>query len=84
MEDYYNYKIDIKSENDFRVLYRIIGLLTKRRIIIKRIDAYEKEGENLLIIYIVVNVRKSIIDNLVKFINKVIEIKEIKYNEIDF
>lgn len=82
MEDYRNYKINIKSESDFRVLYRVIGLLTKRRIIIKRIDAYKKEDENLLMIYIVVNVKKSIIDNLVKFINKVIEIKEINYNEI--
>lgn len=82
MEDYRNYKINIKSESDFRVLYRVIGLLKKRRIIIKKIDAYKKEDENLLIIYIVVNVKKSIIDNLVKFINKVIEIKEINYNEI--
>lgn len=75
------YTIDIKSENKPGVLYRLSGLLTKRKINIKRINAYEIKESNLSLIFLTADIDEAVIETLVKQINRIIEVKEVSYHK---
>lgn len=75
------YTIDIKTENKPGVLYRLAGLFIKRKINIKRINAYEIKKSGFSMIFLTADIDEKIIETLVKQINKIIEVREVKYHK---
>ncbi len=76
------YTVDIVTENRPGVLYRIAGLLTKRKINIERINAYAVKGKGISKIFFTADVEKKVMETLAKQIYKVIEVADIKYHEV--
>jgi len=76
------YTVDIVTENKPGVLYRITGLLTKRKINIERINAFAVKGNGISNIYFTADIEERIVDTVVKQINKIIEVIEIKYHKV--
>jgi len=74
------YTINIVAENKPGVLYRITGLLTKRKINIEHLNAFETKKNGVSQIYLTVDVNPTIIDTLVKQINKIVEVLVIRYH----
>lgn len=74
------YTINIVTENKPGVLHRITGLLTKRKINIENLTAYETKKPGVSQISITANINERVIDTLVKQINKIVEIMDIKYH----
>ncbi|EKE13992.1 MAG: acetolactate synthase 3 regulatory subunit [uncultured bacterium] len=77
------YTVDIVTENKPGVLYRIAGLLTKRKINIERINAYAVKRNGISNIYFTADIEERIVDTVVKQINKIIEVIEIKYHKVN-
>lgn len=75
------YSINIVSENKPGVLYRITGLLTKRKINIEHLNAFETKKPGISQIFLTIDVDPKIIDTLVKQINKIIEVLHIRYHD---
>lgn len=75
------YTVDIIVENKPGVLYRITGLLAKRKINIERINVYAIKGNGISKIFFTADIDDKIIDTVVKQINKVIEVMEISYHK---
>jgi acetolactate synthase-1/3 small subunit len=73
------YTVDIVVENKPGVLYRITGLLTRRKINIERINAYAVKNDGISKIFFTAEIEDRIVDTLVKQLNKIIEVIEIKY-----
>ena len=78
------YTVDIVTENKPGVLYRIAGLLTKRKINIERINAYAVKGNGISNIYFTADIDDKIVYTVVKQINKIIEVIEIKYHKVNY
>ncbi|KKP67621.1 MAG: putative acetolactate synthase small subunit [Candidatus Roizmanbacteria bacterium GW2011_GWA2_35_19] len=76
------YTVDIVTENKPGVLYRIAGLLTKRKINIERINAYTVKNNGISKIFFTAEIEDRIVDTLVKQIYKIIEVIEIKYHKV--
>ena len=75
------YTVDIQVENKSGVLYRITGLLAKRKINIERINVYAVKNTPYSMIYFTADIDPNLIDTIVKQINRVIEVVEIKYHK---
>lgn len=75
------YTVDIIVENKPGVLYRITGLLTKRKINIERINAYVVAGQNISKIFFTAEIDGKIVSTVVKQINRIIEVLEINYHK---
>ncbi len=74
------YTINIVSENKPGVLYRIIGLLTKRKINIENLSAYETKKPGVSQITITADLNPAVVDTIVKQIDRIIEIMNITYH----
>ena len=75
------FTVDIIVENRHGVLYRIAGLLTKRKINIERINAYAVKGDGISKIFFTADIEEKIVDTVVKQIDKIIEVIDIKYHK---
>ena len=75
------YTVDIIVENKPGVLYRIAGLLAKRKINIERINVYAVKGNGISKMFFTADIEDRIVDTIVKQINKVIEVIEIDYHK---
>ncbi|MCL4364086.1 ACT domain-containing protein [Patescibacteria group bacterium] len=75
------YTVDIVTENKPGVLYRITGLLTKRKINIERINAYAVHGNGISKIFFTAEVDEMMIETLTKQIYRIIEVTEVKYHQ---
>lgn len=75
------YTVDIKVENKPGVLYRIAGLLAKRKINIERINVYTVKKTGYSMIFFTADIDPSLIDTIIKQIDRVIEVVEIKYHK---
>ena len=76
------YTVDIIVENKPGVLYRIAGLLAKRKINIERINVYAVKGNGISKMFFTADIEDKIVDTVVKQINKVIEVIEIDYHKV--
>lgn len=76
------YTVDIVVENKPGVLYRIAGLLAKRKINIERINVYAVKGNGISNMFFTADIEEKIVDTVVKQINKVIEVINIKYHKV--
>ena len=76
------YTVDIKVENKSGVLYRITGLLAKRKINIERINVYVIKNTGFSNIFFTADIEDRIISTIVKQIDRIIEVVEIKYHPI--
>jgi acetolactate synthase-1/3 small subunit len=74
------YTINIVTENRPGVLYRVAGLLTKRKINIENLSAYETKKPGVSQIIITADISPEVIDTLVKQMDKIVEIMNIKYH----
>jgi len=74
------YTINIVAENRPGMLYRLTGLLTRRKINIENLSAYETIKPGISQIALTADIRPEIIDTLVKQIDKIVEIVNIKYH----
>jgi len=74
------YTINIVAENKPGVLYRITGLLTKRKINIEHLNAFETKKNGVSQIFLTVDVNPHIVDTLVKQINKIVEVLDVRYH----
>ncbi|PIY68637.1 acetolactate synthase small subunit [Candidatus Roizmanbacteria bacterium CG_4_10_14_0_8_um_filter_39_9] len=74
------YTINIATENKPGVLYRITGLLTKRKINIENLNAFETKKPGISQITITADIEPTAIDTLVKQMDKIVEIVNIKYH----
>lgn len=74
------YTITMVAENKPGVLYRLTGLLTKRKINIENLSAYETKKPGISQIALTAEINPLIIDTLVKQIDRIIEIINIKYH----
>ena len=75
------YTVDIVVENKPGVLYRIAGLLAKRKINIERINVYAVKGNGISKIFLTADIEDKVVDTVVKQINRVIEVIEIYYHK---
>lgn len=69
------------AENKPGVLYRITGLLTKRKINIEHLNAFETKKHGVSQIFLTADVDQKVIDTLAKQINKIVEIISVRYHE---
>lgn len=76
------YTIDIVTENKPGVLYRVAGLMAKRKINIERINAYAVKSNGISKIFFTVDIDDRIVGAVVKQINKIIEVIEVKYHKV--
>lgn len=74
------YTLSMVTENKPGVLNRITGLLTKRKINIENLNAYETKKPGVSQITLTADINPEIIDTLVKQMDKIIEIINIKYH----
>ena len=74
------YTINIVAENKPGVLYRITGLLTKRKINIEHLNAFETKKNGVSQIFLTVDVNPHSVDTLVKQINKIVEVLDVRYH----
>ena len=74
------YTISMVTENKPGVLNRITGLLTKRKINIENLNAYETKKPGVSQITLTGDINPEVIDTLVKQMDKIIEIINIKYH----
>jgi acetolactate synthase-1/3 small subunit len=74
------YTINIVTENKPGVMYRLTGLLTKRKINIENLNAYETKKPGISQITITADINPAVIDTLVKQMDKIVEIINIKYH----
>lgn len=75
------YTVDIVTENHPGVLYRIAGLLNKRKINIERINAYAVKDTDISKIYLTADIEADKIETVAKQIYKIIEVTEVKYHK---
>ncbi len=75
------YTVDIKVENKSGVLYRITGLLAKRKINIERINVYVIKNTGFSNIFFTADIDDRIISTIVKQIDKIIEVVKISYHK---
>ena len=75
------YTVDIIVENKPGVLYRIAGLLAKRKINIERINVYAVKGNGISKMFFTADIEDKVVDTVVKQINRVIEVIEIYYHK---
>lgn len=75
------YTVDIVVENKPGVLYRIAGLLAKRKINIERINVYAVKGDGISKMFFTADIEDRVVDTIVKQINKIIEVIEINYHK---
>ena len=75
------YTVNIVVENKPGVLYRIAGLLAKRKINIERINVYAVKGNGISKMFFTADIEDKVVDTVVKQINRVIEVIEIYYHK---
>lgn len=75
------YTINIVSENKPGVLYRIIGILTKRKINIENLNAYETKKTGISQITVTADIHPTTVDAIVKQIDKIVEVERITYHK---
>ena len=75
------YTVNIVTENKPGVLYRITGLLTKRKINIENLNAYETKKPGISQIIFTADIDSKVIETLVKQIHKIIEVINVKFHE---
>jgi acetolactate synthase-1/3 small subunit len=75
------YTVDIVAENKPGVLYRITGLLTKRKINIERINAYAIKGKPISKVFFTADIDDRVVDTIIKQMAKIIEVVDIKYHK---
>lgn len=74
------YTVDIKVENKPGVLYRIAGLLAKRKINIERINVYKVKNTVYSMIFFTADIDPALVETIVKQIDRVIEVVDIKHH----
>lgn len=74
------YTVDIKVENKPGVLYRIAGLLAKRKINIERINVYKVKNTEYSMIFFTADIDPALVETIVKQIDRVIEVVDIKHH----
>ena len=74
------YTINIVAENKPGVLYRLTGLLTRRKINIENLSAYETKKPGISQITVTADIGPEVVDTLVKQIDKIVEILNIRYH----
>jgi acetolactate synthase-1/3 small subunit len=74
------YTINIVTENKPGVLYRVAGLLTKRKINIENLNAYETKKTGVSQITITADINPAVVDTLVKQMDRIVEIMHITYH----
>jgi len=76
------YTVDIVAENKPGVLYRIAGLLTKRKINIERINAYAVKGNGISNIFFTAEIEERVAETVTRQIDRIIEVIEVKYHKV--
>lgn len=74
------YTINIVTENKPGVMYRLTGLLTKRKINIENLNAFETKKTGISQITVTADIDPAVIDTLVKQMDRIVEIINIKYH----
>lgn len=74
------YTINIVAENKPGVLYRITGLLNKRKINIENLNAYETKKAGISQITLTADINPETIETLVKQLDKIVEVINIRYH----
>jgi len=74
------YTINIVAENKPGVLYRLTGLLTRRKINIENLSAYETKKPGISQITVTADINPEVVDTVVKQMDRIVEIVNIKYH----
>jgi acetolactate synthase regulatory subunit len=77
-----DFTLEIKADNNFSILNRIVNVLNRRRVRIKRLQAYEHEGDfrrggALVLLY----TTSDLIEKVKHQLEKCIEIEAAEYTE---
>lgn len=75
------YTFTIVAENKPGVLYRMTGLLTKRKINIEHLNAFETKKPGISQISFTAEIEARVVDTLAKQINKIVEVLDVKYHQ---
>lgn len=75
------YTFEIIAENKPGVLYRLLDLFLKRKINIEQISAFTQKDKSISKVLLTANIDEKIIETVAKQINKIIEVKEVKYHK---
>ncbi len=76
------YTITIVAENQPGILYRITGLLTKRKINIENLNAFETKKHGISQIVLTAEIDEKSIDTITKQINRIVEVLHVRYHGV--
>lgn len=75
------YAINVLSENNPQVLYRIVGIFVRRKINIEKLSVVNTKTQGISKILININIDETRINTISKQIDRIIEVIKVDYKK---